>query len=164
MSFVSTVIAGGVSPLPEWLGISIGVLFPFAFAGIWIFASFTISRMGWIRFATAYPSHVRPSGRSYSVPGATFGVLGIRYRSVVRAVVTEAGLYLHVFFLFRAFHPPFTLPWSSIERVEPYFFLWTRGYVLHIRDSVGSFQMHVGHALEQELRRFVPHLMPAAAS
>ena len=112
----------------------------------------------------AYPSHGRPHGRRYPVSAATFGAVGTRYNSVVRAVTTEAGLYLHVVFLFRAFHPPFTLPWSSIERVEPYSFLWTQGYVLHVRDEVGSFQMHVGRAMAPELGRFVPHLFAAVAS
>jgi hypothetical protein len=160
MPISSIVIAGGVNPLPELFGVSIGVFFPFAFVGMWIFVCFIISRMGWIRFATAYPSHYRPPGRSFSVPAATFGGAGARYSNVVRAVATEVGLYLYSFLLFRAFHPPFTLPWSSIDRVEAYSFLWSRGYMLHIKDEAGSFQMHVGHKLADELRRFVPHLFP----
>jgi len=158
LSFI--VIAGGVSPLPELFGISVGAFFPFAFVGMWIFACFIISRMGWIRFARAYPSHNRPSGISFSVRAATFGTAGARYNSVVRAVATEVGLYLYAFLLFRAFHPSFTLPWSSIERVEPYSYLWSRGYILHIRDGIGSFQLHVDHKLAKELSRFIPHLLP----
>ena len=158
LSFV--VIAGGVSPLPEFFGVSIGLLFPFAFVGMWIFVCFIISRMGWIRFATAYSSDYRPRGRSFSVPSVAFGATGTRYSSVVRAIPTEVGLYLYAFFLFRAFHPPFNLPWSSIERVEPYSFLWNRGYILHIRDEAGSFQMHVGSKSLHEFNRFNSNLLP----
>ena len=145
-----SVIAGGVAHLPEL----------FSLVGMWIVVCFIISRMGWIRFATAYPSHYRPPGRVYSVPVVTFGKAGALYRSSVRAVVTEVGLYLYAFWLVRAFHKPFTLPWSSIERVELCASLWKPGYILHIRDGVGSFQMHVGHELAKELIRYVPHHFP----
>lgn len=158
LSFI--VIAGGASPLSEFFGISIGVFFPFAFVWMWLFVCFIISRMGWIRFASAYPSHYRPPGRSFTVPAATFGTIRIRYNNVIRGVSTEVGLYLYLFFLFRAFHPPFTLPWSSIERVETCSFLWSRGYILHVSDDIGSFQMYIGHELAKELNRYVPHLLP----
>lgn len=161
MSFAQIVIAGSsVSPLPEWLGISFGVVFPFFFVGMWLFVSFMLASHGWVRFATAYRCDTRPVGSSFSVPYASFGALGPRYNGVVRAVVTQSGLYLYNFILFRAFHHPFILPWSSIERVERYSFLWSGGYDLHIRDGVGSFQMRIRDSLATELRVFVPHLFP----
>ncbi len=164
ISIGSTLIAGGVSPLPEMFGISIGVFFPFFFVGLWLFVCFVISRLGWHQFAVAYSSPIRPPGSSRSVPGAAFGVAGAaRYNSVVRAIPTDEGLYLYTFILFRAFHQPFTLPWSSIERVERYTMLWTRGYILHVRDRVGGFSMHVRDGIEPELRRHIPSLIFEAA-
>lgn len=160
----STLLAGGVSPLPEIFGISIGAFFPFFFVGLWLFVCFVISRLGWNQFAVVYASPTRPPGRSWSVPGAGFGVAGAaRYNSVVRAIPTDEGLYLYTFILFRAFHHPFTLPWSSIERVERYQMWWTRGYILHVRDGVGSFSLHVPDSLEPELRRYLPSLIAKAA-
>ncbi|MFM2170020.1 MAG: hypothetical protein RI957_249 [Verrucomicrobiota bacterium] len=158
MLLLHAVILGNLSPLPEFFGRSLGVLFPFIFVGMWILFCFTGSRLGWMRFARAYPPRCKPLGRSVSVAAVTFGTVGLRYNSVVRSVATEQGLHLSVCIFFRAFHPPFTLPWSSIERVEPYSYWWSRGYIFHIRDEVGSFQMHVGREQAEELGQLIPHL------
>jgi hypothetical protein len=155
------IIADTASPLPDSIGKYIGIFFPFAFVGMWIFISFIISRFGWIRFTRKYPSQGRPPGRVYSVPMVTFGMTGIAYRGIARAVATETGLYIYLMLLFRAFHPPFILPWSSIEKIVPYSNLWTRGYIIQIRNGAGSFQMYVSQDLEQELSRFIPHLLPS---
>lgn len=127
MLFILTVIVDGLPRSLDWHVISIGVLIPFTFVGMWILGIFFISRMCWIRFAEAYSAGNRPLGRSY--PVYLLSLPGVRYKSVVRAIFNESGVYRYIFILCRAFHPPFMLPWSSIERVEPYSYLWTRGYV-----------------------------------
>lgn len=158
------IVAGGVSPLPEVWSVSLGAFFPFFLVGMWLFVSWIIARGGWCRFAAAYGTKTRPAGRSVSIPGVTFGPPGgARYNSVVRAVLTEDGLYLYPWILFRAFHPPFLLPWSSIDRMEPYSLLWTRGHIVHVRDHVGTFRMYVREALATELRDRLPQLGAAAS-
>ena len=155
-----TIIAGTSESLfPSWFGTAVGVAFPFIFVGMWLFISSMLARMGWVHFAAAYGCETRPIGTSHKVPFACFGGHGARYNGVVRAVVTESGLYLYNFILFRAFHHPFVLPWSSIERAEPYSLLWSRGYTLYIQDSVGTFQMKIRDSLAAEIQQHAPHIL-----
>lgn len=156
MKLFSIIIAGGVSPLPEIFGVSLGVFFPFFFVGLWLFLSFVISHLGWRRFALTHPCDHRPSGPSHSIPFATFGTPVARYNNVVRTVATDGGLYLYLFILFRAFHKPFLLPWQSIVRTEPYSFLSFRGHILHIRDAAGSGRLLVRDSLYQQIAPNLP--------
>lgn len=147
-------------PPPVWFVLG----FPFFFVGMWLLVTFIISRSGWARFGEAYRCPERPSGTSYAVPFAMFGSFGARYNNAVRAVATEGGLYLRPIIIFSAFHPPFLLPWSSIQRIEHLDRWFIKGYHLRIQDSVGSFQLRLRPAFESELRRYVPALMNAPAS
>jgi len=141
---------------PKWIGTAI----PFLFVGMWIFVCFVGSRLGWGRFSSTYPCDSRPTGTSYSVPVATFRSDLIRYSGIIRVIASSGGMYFYNFILFRAFHRPFILPWSCIERIECYSWLWTRGYILHIRDSVGTFKPRVEESFAQEIYRYAPHLLP----
>ncbi|WP_395751044.1 hypothetical protein [Prosthecobacter sp.] len=146
------------SPEDAWILLA----FPFFFIGMWLLITFIISRTGWVRFARAYPCPTRPPGTTYVSPYASFS--GARYSSVVSGVATEGGLYLRAVLIFSAFHTPFLLPWSSVTRIEHLDGWLIKGWLLHVKDSVGSFQIRFRPAFEGELRRYVPVLMNASAS
>jgi hypothetical protein len=117
---------------------------------------FAFSRLGWNTFAMAHPCETRPAGPSYSLPCVVMGSLLVRYNNIVRAVITEQGLYLYMPLPFQFFHRPFLLPWQSIQRVEPYTFLWFRGHILHVRDAAGSARLQVRDSLFQQFADYLP--------
>jgi len=124
------------------------LLFPLFFAGLWVCVGFVISRMGWHAFATSYPARSRPSGTAYRSPSSWFGTLFASYRNVVRVVFTEAGVHFSVMFLFRAFHPPFLVPWSSVKRVEKKAGFFVTRFRMDIEEASG--EIHVLLPLKAE--------------
>jgi len=127
--------------------------FPLFFVGMWIFVNFVISQMGWRSFANRYPAQTRPTGSAYNSPSAWFGLLG-SYRNVVRVIFTDAGVYFYVLFLFRAFHPPFLVPWESVKRVEKLDGFFGRKYSLGIDDPAGKIRLRLPGKIEQDLIRY----------
>ena len=115
--------------------------FPLFFLSMWITVTFIISHMGWRSFSRRYPARSRPAGRVYASPASWFGNIFASYRNVVRVIFTDAGIYFYAMFLFRAFHPPFLVPWESVRRVEKKDGFFRRGYRLDIEDAAG--QIHV---------------------
>jgi hypothetical protein len=128
--------------------------FPFVFIGMWILVSFIISHMGWRSFSSRYPAASRPAGRVYSSPSSWFGTIFASYRNVVRVVFTNAGIYFYAMFLFRAFHPPFLVPWASVRRVEKKDGFFLRGYRLDIEDPVGEIHVLLPKKVEDDLFRY----------
>ena len=137
------------SPPGPWFA----VVFPFFFAAIWLLVGFISSRQGWRSFANRYGHPTRPAGTAYSSPQSLFGALA-RYNGVVRVIFTDAGLYCYVMILFRAFHPPFLLPWPSVKRVEKKDSFFGSYYWLEIEDPAGNFRMRLPAKIEPDLKRY----------
>jgi hypothetical protein len=115
--------------------------FPVFFVVLWCSVGFIISRFGWHAFAKRYPVHEKPAGIRYTASKSWFGSNLASYRNVVRVAFTENGIHCSVMLPFRAFHPPFLLPWASVksvERKEGFFFGRVR---LNIEDACG--EMHL---------------------
>ncbi|HEY2081322.1 MAG TPA: hypothetical protein VGI88_00950 [Verrucomicrobiae bacterium] len=129
-------------------------LFPFFFVGMWVFVGFKISRMGWNAFAVRYSAPTRPTGRAYSSPFTQFGSFLARYKNVVQIVFTDAGVYFYAVFLFRAFHPPFLVPWESVKRIEKKRWLFWHRYRLEIRDVAGEIHVSLPESIERELLQY----------
>jgi hypothetical protein len=130
------------------------LLFPFFFVGIWVSVCFVISRMGWHSFATRYPVQNRPAGTAYNSPSSWFGNIFASYRNVVRVVFTETGIYFYAMFLFRAFHPPFLVPWTSVKRIERKAGLFGPRLRMDIEDASGEIHVLLSPKVERDLFAF----------
>src|SRR6266516_56545 len=139
---------------PQTNGQEFWPFFPIFFVGMWLSVSFVISRMGWNAFAERYSSETRPQGTAYSFQSTWFGIFLARYGNVVRVVFTDAGVYFYAFFLFRAFHRPFLVPWESVRRVErKKVFFWPR-YRLDIEDAAGEIHVILPLSVAHDLLRY----------
>jgi hypothetical protein len=128
--------------------------FPVFFAGLWVLVCFIISHMGWRSFSARYAMPARPSGRIYTSPSSRFGNILASYRNVVRVVFTDEGIYFCAMFLFRAFHPPFLVPWESVRRVEKKDGWFFKGYRLDIENAAGEIQVWLPKKVENDLFRY----------
>jgi hypothetical protein len=127
-------------------------LFPVGFVGLWLLVGFAVSRGGWHRFASRHPAPSRTPGRCHTAPWASFGSVFSSYRNVVRVVFTDAGIHVHALFLFRAFHRPFLVPWTSVRRVERQDRVRFRGYRIDVEDVAGEIHLLLPVAVEDDLR------------
>ena len=90
------------------------LVFPFFFAGIWIGASYLLSRFsGWRALAARYPAAGEPPGERMLWTSAQIG--GVSFRSCLNMTVGPAGLYLVPAFMFRLFMPPLLVPWGDVR-------------------------------------------------
>ncbi|QDU78145.1 hypothetical protein Pan97_52270 [Bremerella volcania] len=109
----------------------------FAFVLLIGFALIACSTMAVIAFlgdwgllAKSFRAREKPDGKYFYFQSCGIGMAG--YRNMLAVGVTDKGLYLAVFFLFRPMHPPLLIPWSEIKEVhENKFFSW-RNYYLSI--------------------------------
>ncbi|QIF05489.1 hypothetical protein [Roseimicrobium sp. ORNL1] len=132
--------------------------FPMTAVSGWLVVWFLVSPR-WKAFARAYPVAHRPPGKSYKAPAARFGDTMASYKNVVRVVFAEEGLYLHMRFLYRPFHPPFLLPWERVRRVEEVKVSSRRRYFQVVVEGGGtedSMELWLPEKLEQELCRYLP--------
>ena len=56
--------------------------------------------------------------------------------------------------LFRAFHPPFLVPWASVRRIEKADGPFRQVYRMDIEDTVGEIHVLLPTSMEQELFRY----------
>ena len=121
---------------------------------LWVIVGFVISRMGWHQFAKKYASVTRPLGRSFHCQIVWFGSIFASYRNAVRIVISDAGIYFYPIILFRAFHPPFLVPWDKVVGVikRKRFFIVSQE--LKIRDDAGEIHIGMSESAVLELQRF----------
>jgi hypothetical protein len=128
-------------------------IIPFFFVGMWLLVSLINSQFGWRSFSSRYPAQSRPPGVAHNSPSSCFGFLG-HYRNVVRVVFTDAGVYFYVVFLFRAFHPPFLVPWDSVKRIEKKDGFFGSYYWLEIENDAGRVRLRLPGKIEDDLSRY----------
>lgn len=107
MFVVLVVSAAKGQPPPVWF-------FILFFVGIWIFISFTLSRVsGWTTLAQHYRAD-----RSFDGQLIRFQAAQLRYATNYNGCLdfgsNYEGLYVVPMFFFRAFHSPLLIPWSDI--------------------------------------------------
>ena len=129
------------------------VFLPFLFIGMWLLVSFISSLFGWRSFSNHYPAQIRPPGIAYNSPSASFGFLG-QYSNVVRVVITDAGVYFYALFLFRAFHPPFLVPWDSVRSIEKIDGFFGSYYWLEIKNDAGKVRLRLPERIQDELSKY----------
>jgi hypothetical protein len=127
---------------------------PLFFVGIWTLVCLIVSHRGWRSFSSRYPAESRPPGPAYSSPKTWFGTLRGSYRNSVRIVLTDAGVYFSVLPLFRAFHPPFLVPWASVRRIEKQDGPFRQSYRLDIEDAAGEIHVVLPTSIENDLFRY----------
>lgn len=137
----------------------VAVFFPFAFAGAWLFAAFFMSRSGWRAFARRYPADAGPRETVCRSPLTRFGNILTTYRNLVCVVFSETGIHFSVLFLFRPFHAPFLLPWSSVQRIEKTSGLFGPRYCLEITDPAGRIKVWLPLTAEPLLSQYARALM-----
>jgi hypothetical protein len=94
--------------------------FPLFFAALWLGISLFISWIGgWQKLARRYSTSEKITGVRFWMRSAGMR-WGASYRGCLNLGAAPQGLYLSVFPLFRAGHPPLLIPWSdiSITRVK----------------------------------------------
>lgn len=133
------------------------------FVGIWLGATFLISRFGWAGFAKRYRSTVRPPGKSFHAAHLRFRLFLASYRNAVKVVPTEGGLYVRTIFLFRAFHDPFLIPWSSVRRIERRSGWFLGGSLVEVEDPAGKIRLMLPHSFADRAAEFPGAPRPAGA-
>lgn len=116
--------------------------------------------MGWSAFARKYPATARPKGTSFNCTGAHFGNPFASYRNVLQVIFCEEGIYVYAFILFRAFHPPFLIPWEKIARLQPKKLFWTRYHNIEVQDGPGEISLTLSADALREYERFKPPSLP----
>ena len=96
----------------------------------------------------------QPVGRAYNCPFVWFGTILANYRSVVRVIFTDIGIYFYVFFPFRAFHSPFLVPWDRIKSIERKKGFFRARYRIDIEDTVGEIHVILPLSIEPDLIKF----------
>ncbi len=101
-------------------------------AGLWIFVSYGISLIGgWHELCGVYPAEQPFQGESWSFQNVAVR-FAVGYHNIVKIGANPEGLYLAVFPLFRAGHPPLFIPWRDIS-VRESKYLWVRVYKFGFR-------------------------------
>lgn len=150
------ILAQRGDPMPLW--------FPFFFVGLWVLVSYQVAQKGWAAFAARYGGAGRPEGPAFGSPYTRFNKSGQgSYGNVVRVVPSPDGLWFSTMILFRAFHPPFMIPWSCVTRVEPLSFWYFKGYRIHIQDEAGEITVRLRWTFREALLKHRPELLQKGA-
>jgi hypothetical protein len=105
--------------LPPWVLLIPLVALPF----MYVVVAYMISNMGWSTLAARFRTDTPPPEGARRMQWGSFGGFG-SYNNVLTVGYSDAGLYLGVLILFRAFHPPLLIPWSAIRsRTRARYFL-----------------------------------------
>jgi hypothetical protein len=97
------------------------------FLAMWLGACLLIARFGgWGGLAKQYRVEKLPPGKRYHFQSASLTRAGMpcNYGSCLTLVVTEQGLGLAVFPIFRPGHPPLLIPWSDFLNPRRRTVLW----------------------------------------
>jgi len=139
-------------PMPIWV--------PFLFVAFWVFVSRQVAQTGWRAFAEKHGRDGRPKRPSFGSPQTRFnGSWQSNYANVVRVVPTSEGLWFSTMILFRAFHPPFIVPWTSVTKVDSLSIWRLRGYRLHIESEAGTIAVCVRWTFREVLVQYRPELL-----
>lgn len=143
--------------LEGWEALGIGLIYLAGialFIGAWLGVTFLISRFGWAGFARRYRSPARPPGQSFHATHLRFRLFLAGYRNAVKVVPTEAGLHVRTIFLFRAFHDPFLIPWSSVRRIEQRRGRFLGGSFVEVEDTAGKIRLMLPQAFAARAAQF----------
>ncbi|WP_420129619.1 hypothetical protein [Longimicrobium sp.] len=146
-------------PLPLW----IIPLFPLFFVGLWLFVvSLLAVTGGWRGLAARFPAPPDPprwvADRFASVSADLINGASrapVRYNRCVAMYLTDDGVYLRTWLIFRFMHPPLLIPWDAIEGCEEKRFFLSRAIIVHLRGTGTRIRLYgaPGLAVEEGWRR-----------
>lgn len=102
----------------SWLALNPIAFFLF-FVTAWIAICLILSRFsGWSHLADTFRLTQPFTGRKWRFRSASFRRF-TSYSNALTIGASSAGLYLAVFPLFRAGHPPLLIPWQHVRKLPP---------------------------------------------
>jgi hypothetical protein len=88
-----------------------------SFPLLWCGVSFMLARIGgWSSLAARYRTDNRPEGKAFYMQGGRIGM--VIYSACLTIHVTEGGMYLAVFPLYRIGHPCLFIPWTEFNNLR----------------------------------------------
>jgi hypothetical protein len=133
------------------------------FVSSWLGVTFLISRLGWAAFAARHRSLEQPSGESFHAAYLHFRRFLAAYRNAVKVVPTGSGLHVRTVFLFRVFHDPFLVPWSSVRRIEVRKGRFLGGSLVEVEDPAGTLRIMLPQSFAARAAQFPAAPRPASA-
>jgi hypothetical protein len=99
----------------------------------------------WNLFAKYYPSQTRPIGNAYRALDC----------HGQRVIFTDSGIYFYKIFLARPGHPPFLLPWASVNKIHKHRGFFRNSYIFEIKNHVAKLKLELPETetVEQELSK-----------
>ena len=109
----------------------LAIIFPLFFVTMWCLVLKLLSVMsGWARLAGTFETRHTFSGKFYRFQSAR--MKKVSFNSMLGMGVSDKGLYLCPFVVFRPFHKPLLIPWGEIK-AEPVKMFFSSGYRLSFR-------------------------------
>lgn len=93
------------------------IVFPFIFVGFWSFVLFILSRCGWSKLASRYQTSTRPAGTTFGMESLRIGMF-MGYNNCLTMTVSEKGLFVRPWLIFRLAHKPLLIPWSEFRNPQ----------------------------------------------
>lgn len=86
------------------------------FLSFYFVVLFISASNGWRKISQRYPGGGEPDGKDLG--WINLYINKGDYKNAVRAILTDRGVYLKVFFMFRPWHPPILIPWEELQIYE----------------------------------------------
>ena len=103
------------------------IVFPLLWMGIVFMISFM---SGWQSLAQRYATIIEAPTNTRSMASGMVGFS--RYNNVLKVGLSDRGIYLSVFILFRPGHKPLFVPWSDISEVRQVDYFFRKMYNIKI--------------------------------
>jgi hypothetical protein len=139
----------------------LGYFFPFFFIGMWILASYSISKKGWQDLAEKYALTGYFTGASVGLISA--GINGFQYNNCLILKYNGQGMYLVPIFLFRLFHKPIFIPWNEIKDVRKKKLFFVQLDELIIGDPFVA-TIRIKESTFRKIENFIPASQPKVNS
>jgi hypothetical protein len=127
-------------------------IFILGFPLFWCLTTFLIGAFsGWLILARKFRAENDFAGEKFCFSSAYMRFFS-HYGNILTFGANSSGLYMSIFALFRAGHPPLLIPWSEIKVIqgESSFLLKRRRLVLGREESI---PLSISHSLTEHLKR-----------
>ena len=99
---------------------------------------------GWRALAQRHPAGAAPpAGVTYRFRNGRLQPFGGQYRNCLNVTLAREGLYVVPMFLFRPFHRPLLLPWSSVDGTAERRFIGLRSLEVRIRSGERTLTLYL---------------------
>ncbi|NJN71712.1 MAG: hypothetical protein HC799_02285 [Limnothrix sp. RL_2_0] len=111
------------------------IVFLIFFVSLWWLVLFLLTKLsGWDKLAERYGDRQPFQGQIFHFCSAYIGP--VRYKSAIDIGISEAGIHLNPFIIFRLSYPPVLIPWHQISDFEEKSFWLMKYYVFNVGDSI----------------------------